>query len=63
MPDALIGVRAFVDGVEREVYLDPAGRQYLREYGRKIYGVWLLPAEPTPEPAVVVTVPPRDGMP
>jgi hypothetical protein len=52
MPDAMIGVREFVDGVEREVYLSDDGRQYVREGGRKVHGVWLLPSEPMPEPAV-----------
>jgi hypothetical protein len=63
MPDLMIGVRAFGDGVEREVYLDSYGRQYVREDRCKVYGVWLLPAEPTPEAVVVVTVPPRAGTP
>jgi hypothetical protein len=61
MPDAMIGVREFTDGATREVYLGPDGRQYVHEDGRKVYGVWLPPAEESPDPAVIVTGAHGDG--
>jgi hypothetical protein len=49
--DRLIGRRLFPDGLERDVYEDAQGRQYvLNPDGEKVYGVWLLPAD---EPEVV----------
>jgi hypothetical protein len=50
-PDRVIGSRLFTDGVERTVYEDAAGRQYVIGLdGEPVYGEWLLPAD---EPAVI----------
>jgi hypothetical protein len=46
-----VGRRLFTDGLERDVYEDAEGRQYVPDPdGVKVYGVWLWPAV---EPAVV----------
>jgi hypothetical protein len=42
--------------------LGPDGRQYVREGGRKVYGVWLPPPE-EPDPAVIVAARRRDDKP
>jgi hypothetical protein len=39
----------FTDGIDRNVYEDAEGRQYVEDDG-KVYGPWLSPAD---EPAVV----------
>jgi hypothetical protein len=47
----VIGRRLFTDGLERDVYEDAAGPQYVLDPDReKVYGVWLLPAD---EPVMV----------
>ena len=49
--DRVAGRRLFTDGVERPVYEDAEGRQYvLGPEGARMYGQWLPPAD---EPAVV----------
>jgi hypothetical protein len=49
--DPIVGSRHFVDGVERTVYEDPEGRQYvLGQDAEAVYGQWMPPAD---EPAVV----------
>jgi hypothetical protein len=41
----------FVDGIERAVYEDADGRQYVVGYdGERVYGQWLPPAD---EPMIV----------
>jgi hypothetical protein len=41
----------FVDGIEREVYEDADGRQWVLGYdGERVYGVWVMPAD---EPVMV----------
>jgi hypothetical protein len=41
--DPIIGRVRFVDGADRDVYIDPDGRQYVLRYdGEPVYGVWLL---------------------
>jgi hypothetical protein len=50
-PLCLIGRIPFVDGVTRDVYEDPDGRQWVAGYdGERVYGVWVAPAD---EPVVV----------
>ena len=45
------GRRLFTDGIERDVYEDANGRQYVVGYdGESVYGVWLPPAD---EPVIV----------
>ena len=49
--DRIISRRLFTDGLERDVYEDAAGPQYVLDPDReKVYGVWLLPAD---EPVMV----------
>jgi hypothetical protein len=49
------GHRLFTDGVERDVYEDAGGRQYVPGCGGEpVYGRWLAPAD---EPVVVAAVP------
>jgi len=49
--DRVIGRRLFTDGLERDVYEDAAGRQYVLDLdGAKVYGVWLWPAD---DPVVI----------
>jgi hypothetical protein len=51
--DRWVGRRLFTDGIERDVYEDDGGRQYvLGSDGERLYGQWLPPAD---EPAVVET--------
>jgi hypothetical protein len=38
---------SFVDGVQRAVYQEPDGRQFVLDGVEKVYGVWVLPDEPT----------------
>jgi hypothetical protein len=46
-----IGMRGFLDGYIRVVYLDDDSRQFvLDDDGLRVYGVWLAPAD---EPFVV----------
>jgi hypothetical protein len=41
----IIGRRLFTDGLERDVYEDAEGRQYVLDGdGQRVYGVWLCPA-------------------
>jgi hypothetical protein len=47
----VIGRQLFTDGIEREVYEDAVGRQYVLDHeGAKVHGLWLYPAD---EPALV----------
>ncbi len=39
-----IGTRQFTDGIERDVWLDPDGRQYVLDGKERVYGVWLVDA-------------------
>lgn len=49
--DQPIGKVPFVDGVERDVYQDADGRQYvIDDDGVSVHGVWLLQED---EPVVV----------
>jgi hypothetical protein len=49
----VIGRRLFTDGLERDVYEDAQGRQYVVDGDREqVYGVWLWPVD---EPHVVAT--------
>ena len=49
--DRVAGRRLFTDGIERDVYEDAEGRQYvLGPDGERVDGQWLLPAD---EPTVV----------
>jgi hypothetical protein len=42
----VVGRRLFTDGIEREVYEDDSGRQYvLGPDGEKVYGQWLPPED------------------
>ena len=44
--DRVIGRRLFTDGLERDVYEDAEGRQYVfDEDGERVYGQWLWPAD------------------
>jgi hypothetical protein len=43
-----IGQREFVDGATRIVFEDAQGQCVLDDDGQRVYGVWLLPDEPTP---------------
>ena len=44
--DRVIGRRLFTDGLERDVYEDAAGRQYVLDPdGAEVTGVWLWPAD------------------
>jgi hypothetical protein len=41
MTDPVIGRRLFTDGIERDVYLAPDGRQYvLDDHDLPAFGVW-----------------------
>jgi hypothetical protein len=43
--DSISSLRLFTDGAERRVYEDAQGRQYVvDEEGRRLEGVWLVPA-------------------
>jgi hypothetical protein len=55
--DRIAGRRLFTDGLERDVYEDAAGRQYVfDDDGERVYGQWQWP---TDEPhAVTVGGPP-----
>jgi hypothetical protein len=47
----VVGRVPFVDGIEREVYEDADGQQWVVGYsGEHVYGVWIAPAD---EPTVV----------
>ena len=49
--DRIVGRRLFTDGIERDVYEDAEGRQYVLDGdGERVYGEWLLPAD---EPRIV----------
>jgi hypothetical protein len=50
--DRIVGRRLFTDAVERDVFEDPDGRQYIvhEDTGERIYGQWLWPPD---EPAMV----------
>jgi hypothetical protein len=42
----IIGRREFPDGIERDVYEDVDGQQYVHgDDGGKVYGDWLPPAD------------------
>jgi hypothetical protein len=45
--DRIIGHRQFTEGVERDVFEDPDGRQYIvhEDTGERIYGQWLWPPD------------------
>jgi hypothetical protein len=47
--DRIVGRRLFTDGVERDVFEDRDGRQYIvhEDTGEQIYGQWLRPADET----------------
>jgi len=46
-----VGTRTFTDGTTRTVFLDLVGRQYvLDDDGRRLYGTWILPQTPNPNP-------------
>jgi hypothetical protein len=46
-----IGCVPFADGVERDVFEDSDGRQWVTGYdAERVYGVWLMPAD---EPVVL----------
>jgi hypothetical protein len=50
-PDAVIGRRLFTDGLNRPVHRGPDGREYvIGPDGRRVYGVWVVPAD---EPVIV----------
>ena len=54
MSDPVIGWLFFTDGTEREVFLDAAGRQYVRrDDGAPVYGVWLPKGDGADEPLVI----------
>ena len=47
----IVGRRLFTGGIEREVYEDASGREYVfGPDGGKVFGQWLLPAD---EPLVI----------
>jgi hypothetical protein len=49
--ERVIGRGLFTDGLERDVYEDADGRQYVLDSdGDRVYGQWLWPAD---EPVVV----------
>jgi hypothetical protein len=44
--DRVIGRRLFTDGIERDVYEDAQGRQYVfGPDGERVYGQWLWPSD------------------
>jgi hypothetical protein len=44
--DWVVGRRLFTDGIEREVYEDASGRQYVfGPDGEQVFGQWLYPAD------------------
>jgi hypothetical protein len=46
----LVGRVLFTDGVERDVFEDADGWQWVTSYdGERVYGVWMMPAD---EPVV-----------
>jgi len=47
-PERALGDRLFGDRQRRTVYVDGAGRQYVRnDRGKPVYGVWLLTDDDT----------------
>ena len=43
MADTPIGIRHFLDGTHRTVWLDPHGRQFVRDAdGERVYGLYLI---------------------
>jgi len=45
----IIGKRRFTDGVERDVFEEPDGQQYVvAPVGEPVYGVWILSADGGP---------------
>ena len=55
MRDEIVARVLFTDGIWREVYQQPNGRQYvLDQDAEPLYGVWFLPrVDDLPEPIVV----------
>jgi len=52
--DPVIGHRWFVDGVERAVYQDAQGQQYVLDNdGSRVDGVWVVPDEEPDAPFIV----------
>lgn len=49
MNEAILGFRRLDDGVERKVYLDTEGRQYILDEGRRRFGAWLDPDSAEPD--------------
>lgn len=45
LADCIIGLRLFVDGVERDAFEDVEGQQYVEDDGQQVYGQWLPPAD------------------
>ena len=46
-----IGSTQFTDGIERDVFEDAEGRQYVHgDDGVKVYGTWVVPAD---EPVII----------
>jgi len=55
LPDRKLGHRVFMDGVERTVFEDSDGRQYVLDAdGMPVHGVWLIPEEEPDLPLIVV---------
>ena len=49
MASTRIGDRLFVDGVIRDVFAEPDGRQFVHDNdGNPVYGVWIYIPEPEP---------------
>jgi hypothetical protein len=52
MEPTRIGDRLFVDGIIRDVFADPDGRQFVLDNdGNPVYGVWIY--IPDPDPVIV----------
>jgi hypothetical protein len=59
--DRHVATTEFVDGVWREVWETPDGRQYVvDDDGEFVFGVWHLPHEDSDEPAVIDVPPTED---
>jgi hypothetical protein len=54
MPNPVVAVTDFADGVRRSVFEEPDGRQYVYDNdGERVYGVWFIPPEGCDRPIIV----------
>ncbi len=55
MTSTVVATVAFVDGIQREVYEEVSGHQYvLDDDGVRVYGIWLLSPEELVAPDIVI---------